>query len=441
MAIDKDKISRIEDKSYFFQDILEKTPSWIISWGNTVFLIIFSFLLLGLWLIEYPDVIVSEVTILTENPSIDVYSERSGQIEHILKEDKAMVKKGDWVLILNNSADYKSILELAKLTEKLEGGTFWEQIEEIELDNHWRLGTLNDEYLNLFRNISEYQLFKKLNPQFLQIGINKNRTKNLDEILLNLARQKKLLEQEMQLAKGNYDRMKALFVDKAVAKIEVEAKEMQWLNMKSQMEELNSAMLNARLQKQVISKESSSLAMEQSDQYLQLRNNILSSYNRLIFLLKEWEQSYVLKAPVDGVLNMYDIRSKRQYLTREQHVFTISPVGKQTYYAWVKMPVANSGKVRVGQEVLIKLANYPYQEFGTLNGRVLSITSVPKEGNYLLKVELPQQLRTSADLELEAKQELMGVAEVITDKLSLFSRMFNFLRASKGSKYLDNNNS
>lgn len=437
MAIDKNKIINIEDKSYFFQDILEKTPSWIIRWGNTVFFLVFSCLLLGLWVIEYPDVIVSEVKILTENPSIDVYSERSGQIEHILKEDKVLVEKGEWVLILNNSADYKSVLELMQLTEQLEQGNFWEQIETISLEDQWRLGTLNDEYLNLFRNISEYQLFRRLNPQFQQIGINKNRTKNLDEILLNLARQKKLLEQEMILVKGDYERMKTLFKDKAVAKIEVEQKEMQWLNIKSQVEELNSAILNARLQKQVISKESSSLAIEQSDQYLQLRNRILSSYNRLLFLLKEWEQSYVMAAPVDGILNMYDIRSKRQFLTQEQHVFTISPTGQQTYYAWVKMPVANSGKVRVGQEVIIKLANYPYHEFGALNGRVLSITSVPKEGNYLLKVELPKQLLTTADLQLEAKQELIGTAEVITDKLSLLSRMFNFLNAQKGSKYLE----
>lgn len=439
MAIDKNKIINIEDKSYFFQDILEKTPSWIVRWGNTVFFIVFSLLLLGLWVIEYPDVIVSEVRILTENPSIDVYSERSGQIEHILQEDKALVQKGDWVLILNNSADYKSVLELMQLTQQLEQDNFWEQIESISLEDQWRLGTLNDEYLNLFRNISEYQLFRKLNPQFQQIGINKNRTKNLDEILLNLQRQKKLLEQEMLLVKGDYERMKTLFEDKAVAKIEVEQKEMQWLNIKSQVEELNSAMLNAQLQKQIISKESSSLAIEQSDQYLQLRNRILSSYNRLLFLLKEWEQSYVLAAPVDGILNMYDIRAQRQFLTQEQHVFTISPTGQQTYYAWVKMPVANSGKVSVGQEVIIKLANYPYQEFGALNGRVLSITSVPKEGNYLLKVELPKQLLTTAALQLEAKQELIGVAEVITDKLSLLSRMFNFLNAQKGSKYLENN--
>ncbi|WMX14206.1 HlyD family efflux transporter periplasmic adaptor subunit [Aureispira sp. CCB-E] len=427
MAIDKDKIIRIEDKSYFFQDILEKTPSWIVRWGNTVFFVVFFLLILGLWLIEYPDVIVSEAKVLTENPSIEVYSESSGQIAYILEKDKTKVQKGAWILILNNSADYKSILKLMELTQKLEGGTFWEQIEQIRLDDQLRLGNLNDEYLNLFRNISEYQLFQKLNPQFQQIGINKNRTKNLDEILLNLERQKRLLEQELKLVRGDYERMQLLFEDKAVAKIEVEQKEMQWLALKSQVEELNSSILNAQLQQQVISKENSSLVIEQSDRYLQLRNNILSSYNRLLFLLKEWEQKNVLSAPVEGILNMYDIRSKRQFLAQEQHVFTISPIGKQTYYAWVKMPIANSGKVKIKQEVLIKLLNYPHREFGTLKGHILSITSVPKDGNYLLKVALPQQLKTSANIELEAKQELIGTAEVITEKLSLLRRIFNFL--------------
>ncbi|BDS13643.1 HlyD family secretion protein [Aureispira anguillae] len=428
MAIDKDKILRIEDKSYFFQDILEKTPSWIVSWGNTLFFIIFVLLLLGLWAIEYPDVIISEATVLTEDPSIDVYSESSGQIAHILKQDKELVKKDDWILVLNNSAEYKSILALMDLVEKLDGTDFWEKINAIQLDDHLRLGTLNDEYLNLIRNISEYQLFKKLNPQFLQIGINNNRTKNLDKILLNLAKQKELLEQEQELVYSAYLRTKELFKNKASAKIEVEQKERQWLALKSQIEELNSAMLKAQLQQEVINKENSSLVIEQSDQYLLLRNNILSSFNRLLFLLREWTQTNVLVAPVDGILNMYDIRSKRQFLTKEQHVFTISPSGKQTYFAWVKMPIGNSGKVKVDQSVIIKLANYPYHEFGTLKGRVLSITNVPKDGTYLLKVELPDQLLTSSGQELEQKQELIGVAEVITENLSLLGRMFNFLK-------------
>lgn len=428
MAIDKDKILRIEDKSYFFQDILEKTPSWIVTWGNSVFFIVFAGFLLGLWVIEYPDVIVSEARILTENPSIDVYSKSSGQIAHILKEDKTVVGKGDWILVLDNTADYKSILSLKKVLEDLDGADFWEQIHQVSLDDRLRLGNLNGEYLNLIRNISEYQLFERLNPQFAQIGINNNRRKNLDEIRSNLERQKTLLEQELELVYNDYKRTQELFAQKAVSALQVEQKERQWLALKSQVEELNSAMLNAALQQEVINKENSTLVMEQSDRYLQLRNNILSSFNRLLFLLKTWEQEHVLTAPVDGILNMYDIRSKRQFLTEEQHAFTISPTGEQQYYAWVKMPIGNSGKVKPKQEVIIKLANYPYQEFGTLKGQVLSITNVPKDGQYLLKVALPMQLKTSSGEQLEDKQELIGLAEIITEDLSLLSRMFNFLK-------------
>lgn len=428
MAIDKDKIGTIEDKSYFFQDILEKTPAWIIIWGNTVFLMIFIFLLLGLVWIEYPDVIVGEARILTENPSIDVYSESSGQITHILKKDKEHIKKNEWILVLDNSADYSSILEFKKLVEKVDVLDFWEEINNIKLEDRLRLGTLNDDYLKLIRSISEYQLFQKLNPQFAQIEINKNRFKNLDETLLNLERQHVLLKQEVELLLGNYKRNKQLFEEKAVAEIEVEQKEMEWITAKGKLEELNSLMLNVQQEQQVIHKENSSLIIEQSDRYLELRNNILSHFNRLLFLLREWEQKNVLVAPVDGILNMYEIRSKKQFLTKEQHVFTISPIGKQHYYAWVKMPISNSGKVKAKQRVIIKLANYPYQEFGTLKGSVLSITNVPKDGSYMLKVELPKQLLTNSNKNLDQKQELIGRAEIITEDLSLFTRMFNFLR-------------
>lgn len=427
MAIDKDKIETIEDKSYFFQDILEKTPAWIIVWGNTVFLMIFVCFLLGLIWIEYPDVIVGEAKVLTKNPSINVYSESSGQITHILKQDREHVKKDEWILILDNSADYTSILKFKKIIKLLDTPDFWKEINRTQLEDRLRLGTLNGDYLKLIRSISEYQLFKKLNPQFSQIEINKSRFKNLEEMLLNLKRQQVLLEQEVDIVLGDYKRTKQLFEEKAVATIEVEQKEMEWLTAKSKLEELNSLMLNVQQEQQVIHKENTSLIIEQSDRYLELRNNILSHFNRLLFLLKEWEQKNVLLAPVDGILNMYDIRSKKQFLLKEQHVFTISPIGKQHYYAWVKMPIGNSGKVKAKQKVIIKLSNYPYQEFGALKGTVLSITNVPKEGSYMLKVELPMQLVTSSKQKLDEKQELIGRAEIITEDLSLFTRMFNFL--------------
>jgi hypothetical protein len=99
LAIKEDKIKAIEHKSIHFQEIMEKIPIWIIRWGNTLFFFIFLFFLIGLHTIKYPDVIISDVRVMTDNPSIEVQSLSNGNIIHFLKEDKEYVEKGDWVLI------------------------------------------------------------------------------------------------------------------------------------------------------------------------------------------------------------------------------------------------------------------------------------------------------------------------------------------------------
>ena len=92
MKIKEDKVEAINDKSHHFQEILEKVPRWIIRHGNTFFLILFLFLLIGIRFIQYPDVITSEIMVLTENPSIEVHSLATGKIINVLKSDGDSVK-------------------------------------------------------------------------------------------------------------------------------------------------------------------------------------------------------------------------------------------------------------------------------------------------------------------------------------------------------------
>ncbi len=38
------------------------------------------------------------------------------------------------------------------------------------------------------------------------------------------------------------------------------------------------------------------------------------------------------------------------------------------------LPTSNSGKAKIGQQVNIKLADYPFSEYGMLNGTVTNIS-------------------------------------------------------------------
>ncbi|WP_417353692.1 HlyD family secretion protein, partial [Flavobacterium alkalisoli] len=100
-----------------------------------------------------------------------------------------------------------------------------------------------------------------------------------------------------------------------------------------------------------------------------------------------------------------------------------------TYIAKLKTPSQNSGKIKIGQQVNVKLQNYPDTEFGILNGKIKRISLIPdKEGYYFIDVELPKKLITSYNKEIEFKQEMLGSAEIVTENLRLIERFFYQLR-------------
>jgi hypothetical protein len=111
-------------------------------------------------------------------------------------------------------------------------------------------------------------------------------------------------------------------------------------------------------------------------------------------------------------------------------VFTIIPENNKQYVAKVKAAALNSGKIKIGQRVNIKLQNYPETEFGMLRGRVSNISlTQDKDGLYLVDVLLQEKLITSYKKEIEFKQEMTGVAEIITEDLRLLERFFYQFKA------------
>lgn len=95
----------------------------------------------------------------------------------------------------------------------------------------------------------------------------------------------------------------------------------------------------------------------------------------------------------------------------------------------LQIPATNSGKVKEGQKVLLKLDNYPYQEFGMVEGRVKNMANAPdKDGNYYVNVILPNGLQTSFHKTLPFDKELKGNAEVVTRDLRLLERFFYQMR-------------
>ena len=141
----------------------------------------------------------------------------------------------------------------------------------------------------------------------------------------------------------------------------------------------------------------------------------------------------ILRKSISRLIDFFSRWESKCELGHNNHIgeliFIIIPTKNNSFIGKIKAPAANSGKIKKGQRVQIKLLNYPSDEFGELNGKVLSISQIPNlEGNYLIDVELPQDLKTTYDKKIAFRQEMKGTADIVTEDLRLIERFFYQLR-------------
>ncbi len=96
----------------------------------------------------------------------------------------------------------------------------------------------------------------------------------------------------------------------------------------------------------------------------------------------------------------------------------------------VTIGVEGLGKVRVGQRVVVRLDDYPYAQFGVLQGTVSQLAPSTNRQQYRIRVDLPHGLRTtSGSVPLPFRPEMTGTAELVTDDLRMMERAFYGLRS------------
>ena len=134
--------------------------------------------------------------------------------------------------------------------------------------------------------------------------------------------------------------------------------------------------------------------------------------------------NYVLRSSIDGKVSYLQLWAVNQTVNAGDTIFAIIPSTENNYIGKVKATAQNSGKIKIGQKVLIRLANYPDNEFGIIEGQLKAISLTPdKDGNLLIDVSLPNGLQTSYKKQIIFQQEMSGTASIVTEDLRLLERL------------------
>ncbi len=421
MGEEKEIILRTEEVN----EILTSTPKWIFRWGiSVIFILIITAITLS-YFIRYPDVLTAEITLTTLNPPVTLVSKNNGKLTYLLVKNNELVKENQTIAVIENTANYKDILYLFDngnaLINQLK---LRDTIPQITIKDSLKVGELTPNYLMVLKSIKDLNLYKAVNPYNRQITLLKKDLISYSDLLAKYKQQESINKQQLTLVETDYNRDKNLFESKVISAREFDTKKREYLSALSSYEQIKITVSNTYIQFNSIEKNILQLQIQDYQEQSKLKNEFLQNLKSLLSEITKWKQIYLIESPINGKISFFNIWTVNQNIKSGDELFSVIPTQKQEFVGKCILPILNTGKLSIGQNVNIKLDNYPYNENGMLQGIVTNISEVPNKDTYAIDVDLKNGLITSYNKKLSYKEQMKGKADIITKNISVMDRIF-----------------
>lgn len=428
-------IQPVGERSEEVQYIIERMPNRFGVMISLVVLFIFTLLMIFGWTIKYPDIVTGQIIINSAMSPVKLISSSSGKLHLNGLKSMQVVSEGQIIAYLDNATNPFLVERIDSILQNTNTDT--EDVYNLGkvLPKNISIGELNIKYytlINALQQLNNYnvgQLYQK-------------QDKNLNDVLSEQTKAIDVAQKRVEMGKKSlvynhkfYSRDSILFIKKVISESEFDKSQMNYFAANDSYQGALSNLINIKQAAQGTEGKLQELNVVQPDKLKELKIAVIAAYNDFIASKKEWEQKYIFRAPFKGKVQFSKFYTDNQFIQTSEPVFVIVPVHNKVY-GQVNIPAQGSGKIKKGQEVIVKLDDFPYLEYGSITGRVstISLTTISTKtesaeiDTYLIVVDFPRQLETNYGEKLDYKVESKGSAEIITKDRRLIERFFDNLK-------------
>ena len=430
-----EKLYHQTERTEEVQQIIERMPTRFGLWITIIVLTLFCLMFFFGYKIRYPDVVVGQISINTQTAPIKLIANSNGKLHLNGTKSLATVQENEIIAYVQNSGNLKNIEYVDSLMKRY-NPTEDKIIDLISrLPKNLALGELNSKYyafVNAAQGLANFKqdmLFEKQEASLRKIYLEQEKS------IQSSGSKVKTSASSLQYMQKFHRRDSTLLSKNVVSEADFDKTEISYLNSKDNYQNAISTLINNRQQAQQTQSKMQEISIQKTEKEKELKLAVLSSYTDLQDNIKSWEQKYVFRAPFAGKVQYLKFWTNNQFVQSGEPIFTIIPKNDQAVGQLI-LPIKGAGKVKKGQEVIVKLEDYPYIEYGSIKGKVQSIslttsTTKTEKGDietYMITVDFPQQLKTNYGTVLDFKFEAKGTAEIITKDRRLIQRLFDNLK-------------
>ena len=411
------------------QEILGRPPRWIVRVGISIIFVVVAGLFVGSYFLKYPDILPATITVTTENLPAGVMAMTTGKIDTIAVAEKQTIREGDLLAIVRNPAKYKDVMWVKRMLDGADTVAV-----ETWFTASLQLGDVQSAYTAYDIALTDYRHFVVTDYHNRKIKVVQKQITAQKSLLQKTVNQLQISRQQLSAAQKLFAMDSTLYGKGMLSLADYQSARGAFLQQQSSFESAKMSVDNQQMS--ILQSEQSIFDLEQQriDEEQKLTSALSSAKEQLSAQIRQWEQSYLLVAPCDGIVTFTKYWQENQNVNAGEVLVTVVPDGDMQVVGKILLPQQGAGKVKVGQTVNVKFDNFPYLEYGLVKVSIRNISLVPVQVDentkaYMLEVEFPDKLVTTYGKELVFSQEMTGTAEIITDDLRLLDKFLNPIKA------------
>lgn len=418
------------DHSEVVQMLLQRSPRWSVRWGNVVIGAV-ALMIVGLSaFVRYPEIVSTAATLLTQPAPVRVASTTPGRVDQVLVSDQEAVEAGTPLVLFENPAPYDHVRQLEAWLDEVDT-TPWlaEDVQRVgfpDLPRNLVLGSMQAAVEEVRIRQVEYELAVQNALSEPRIEILRRQADTRVDLGTALKEQEDLAAEAARLARQRLERREALGAKKMVGAEDLEEATTAYVQAQQAQVRARETILANRIEQYRLEEALSTTQRDQRDQLQRAQLRLLESVERIRAELATWRQSVVVEAPAPGLVSFPKRLQAGEYVSASEPIAAIVPQSNRVE-AQVVVAQSDAAKLRPGLTVRIEVDGYPAGEFGALEGTVSHVALVPDGEGYFVRVELSEDLTTTAGHRIDFRQEMQARAEIVVRDARLLTRAVGWI--------------
>lgn len=433
------KVSFVPDNDPLRSDeageMLERTPSWLLRWGVLILIGILVLLLGIAVMIRYPDTLEGQAVITTDPLPIQVKANTGGRIAHLFAGDGQTVAAGGSIAEIENPTGSDNIQRLQACTDSVVQQLRRQDYPALQRQLQQPLTALGegqDSYNRLLEQISTLLLLQQEQVYNKRIGnLRQQMALHRSTTTIN-SRETRLSDEELNQAREQFRANEQLYKDKIISRQEYYEEAAKLRQKQLLLEERNKSGVQQDITIGDYQKQLLELTYDREEKLRSMEQGIHEATRNIRNYIQTWKQRYLLTAPYEGKVHYLRPLQEQETAAAGEELFAVIPV-RSRYVAHISIPATGLGKVQQGQEVHLLLDQFPYNEYGYLQGKVSSISVLPQKTAataeapaqmlYRVYVSLPDSLVTTYHHKIPFIPEMSAQSRIITRDRNLLQRL------------------